>query len=96
MGAGTNTIGFGSSAALPTGTLTADAAGLNTINLFGSAADTLNIAVTNFDVMNKDGTGSWALTQAVSLADRININAGTLIVDDADFVVETRSSTMRH
>ena len=86
MGAGTNTIGFGSSAALPTGTLTADAAGLNTINLFGSAADTLNIAVTNFDVMNKDGTGSWALTQAVSLADRININAGTLIVDDADFL----------
>ncbi|WP_219893696.1 beta strand repeat-containing protein [Aquisediminimonas profunda] len=86
MGAGTNTIGFGSTAALPTGTLTADAAGLNTINLFGSGADTLNIAVTNFDVMNKDGTGSWALSQAVSLADRININAGTLIASDADFI----------
>jgi outer membrane autotransporter protein len=86
MGAGTNTIGFGSTAALPTGTLTADAAGTSTINLFGSGADTLNIAVTNFDVLNKDGTGSWELTQAISLSDRININAGTLITSDADWL----------
>ena len=86
LGAGTNTIGFGSSGALPTGTLTADAAGLNTINLFGSGADTLGISVTNFDVLNKDGTGSWALSQPVLLADRININAGTLITNDADWL----------
>ena len=90
MGGGNNTIGFGSTAALPSGTLTADAAGLNTINLFGSAADTLNIAVTNFDVLNKNGTGSWALTQPVLLADRININAGTLITNDADWLAGNR------
>lgn len=86
MGAGTNSIGFGSTAALPTGTLTADAAGTNTINLFGSGVDTLNIAVTNFDVLNKDGTGTWSLTQPVSLSDRININAGVLATDDADWL----------
>lgn len=86
MGAGINTIGFGSTAALPTGTLSADAAGTNTVNLFGSGADSLNIAVTNFDVLNKDGTGSWALTQTVALADRINVNAGTLSTPDADFL----------
>jgi autotransporter-associated beta strand protein len=90
LGGGTNTIGFGSMTALPSGTLTADAAGLNTINLFGSGADTLGIAVTNFDVLNKDGAGSWALTQPVVLADRININAGTLIASDADFLAGNR------
>jgi fibronectin-binding autotransporter adhesin len=86
MGAGTNTIGFGSNAALPTGTLTADAAGLNTINLFGTGDDILDIAVTNFDVLNKNGTGSWELSQAVTLDDVININDGTLITGDADFL----------
>lgn len=90
MGAGVNTIGFGSTAALPTGTLTAAAAGTNTINLFGSGADTLNIAVTNFDVLNKDGSGSWSLSQPVLLADRININAGTLITSDADWLAGNR------
>lgn len=90
LGGGTNAIGFGSTAALPSGALTADAAGLNTINLFGPGTDTLGIAVTNFDVLNKDGTGSWALTQPVILADRININAGTLIASDADFLAGNR------
>jgi autotransporter-associated beta strand protein len=90
MGAGTNVIGFGSSAAQPTGTLTADAAGTNTLNLFGAGADTLDIEVTNFDVLNKDGTGSWELTRAVALSDRININQGALIASDADWLAGNR------
>jgi fibronectin-binding autotransporter adhesin len=90
MGAGTNVIGFGSSAAQPTGTLTADAAGTNTVNLFGAGADTLDIEVTNFDVLNKDGTGSWELTRAVALSDRININEGALIASDADWLAGNR------
>jgi autotransporter-associated beta strand protein len=90
MGAGVNTIGFGSTAALPTGTLTAAPAGTNTVNLFGSGVDTLNIAVTNFDVLNKDGSGSWSLSQPVVLADRVNINAGTLITSDADWLAGNR------
>jgi len=88
LGAGTNTIGFGSNAALPTGTLTADAAGLNTVNLFGDspAVDSLDIAVTNFDVLNKTGTGTWDIAQAVSLSDRINVDGGVLSTGDADFL----------
>ncbi len=86
MGAGTNSITFDSTASLPTGTLTADPAGLNTIGLTGTGAATLNIPVTNFDVLNKDGTGSWTLGGAVALADKININAGTLITPDASFL----------
>lgn len=90
MGAGTNFISFNSTAALPSGSLTAAASGTNTIQLTGTGADTLNISVTNFDVLNKDGTGSWTLGQAIVLDDRININAGTLIAPNAGFLGANR------
>ena len=90
LGAGTNFISFNSTAALPTGTLTAAATGANTVQLTGAGADTLNIAITNFDILNKDGSGSWTLGQAVALDDRININAGTLIAPNATFLGANR------
>ncbi len=86
LGAGDNTFGASGTAQLPTGSLTADPSGINTLNLFGSGVNTLNIPVTNFSVLNKYGTGSWALTQAVSLSQQINVSEGTLITPDADFL----------
>lgn len=87
MGLGTNVFNASDGAQLPTGTLTAAAAGLNTINL-GDGGGLFNIAVTNFDVMNIDSpSGStWTLGQAVSLSDKINLNSGWLEVGDADFL----------
>lgn len=79
MGAGTNVITFNAQSALPTGTLTADAAGDNTLNLGGTGADIFNISVANFDTLNKDGAGDWALDSFDNTyAGGININEGGL------------------
>ena len=86
MGAGTNIFNASAAAQLPSGTLTADPAGTSTLNLSGAGADLLNIAVTNFQVLNKDGTGTWTIGQAISLSQAINVNSGFLSVDDASFL----------
>lgn len=87
MGGGTNTFNASNGADLPSGTLTADAAGLNTLNL-GAGGGTLNIAVTNFDVMNVDGGNAvyWVLGQPISLSDKINLNSGILEVGNASYL----------
>ncbi len=86
MGAGTNVFNAANSAQMPSALLTADAAGLNTLNL-GAGGGTIG-AVTNFDVMNVNGAPDafWFVTQAVSFSDRINLNGGFLEVRDADFL----------
>nr|NUR37703.1 hypothetical protein [Sphingomonas sp.] len=85
MGAGTNVFNASGGANLPA-LLTADAAGTNTVNL-GSGGGTIG-AITNFDVMNIDGTTGvyWLLNQSISLSDKINLNSGILHTTDADFL----------
>ena len=87
MGGGTtNVYNASGGARLPSGTLTAAAASLNTLNL-GAGGGTVNVAVTNFDVLNVNGGSSiWSLSQAISLADRINLNSGVLQVGNASFL----------
>ena len=89
MGAGTNVFNANSGASFPSGTLTADPAGDSTLNL-GSALGTHTIgAVTNFDVMNVNGSAGstwWLVTQPISLSEQINVNSGYLQVQDADFL----------
>ncbi len=87
MGSGTtNVFNAANGARLPSGSLTAAAASLNTINL-GAGGGTVNIPVTNFDVLNVNGgTSIWSLSQPISLADRINLNSGVLQVSNASFL----------
>ena len=71
MGGGTtNVFNAVSGTTFPSGTLTAAASSLNTINL-GAGGGTIG-AVTNFDVMNVNG--GWVLAAPIVLADKININ----------------------
>lgn len=85
-GGTTNVFNATSGANFPTGTLTAAAASLNTLNL-GAGGGAIG-AVTNFDVLNVNAapTLSWQLTAPIVLADRININTGFLEASNATFV----------
>jgi outer membrane autotransporter protein len=86
LGTGTNVFNAVSGTSLPTGTLTADAAGLNTLNL-AAGGGTIG-AVTNFDVLNVNGTSGvvWNVAAPIALADRINLNSGLLQVSNAAFL----------
>lgn len=67
----------------PTGTLTAAAASLNTLNL-GIGGGGIG-AVTNFDVLNVNGVSgtSWIVGAPISFSSGINVNGGLLITNDA-------------
>ena len=87
LGGGTTNVFNATGAAnFPTGTLTAAAASLNTLNL-GTGGGAVG-AVTNFDVINVNGApaGSWTLSAPVLVADKINVNSGYLEASNAAFL----------
>ncbi|QXQ06454.1 autotransporter domain-containing protein [Sphingosinicellaceae bacterium] len=82
-GGATNVFNADGSAQFPTGTLTADAGSLNTLNL-GAAGGTLG-AVTNFSVLNVNAAvgNTWLVNAPIVFANGINLNSGFFQTTDA-------------
>ena len=104
MGAGTNVFNAVASGTsqLPSGTLTAASAGTDTstLNLSGGSNDSVNIPVSGFNYVNKSGSGTWTIKQAVTLSaapagapvqTNYNVTGGTLSVDNAGFLAGSNS-----
>ena len=102
MGGGTNTYNANGQAQLPSGTLTASATSLSTLNLSGSAlTDTVGQPVTNFTFVNKSGTGTWTIAAPITLntvpttpvgQTNYNVTGGILSVNDADYLAGPNNS----
>jgi autotransporter-associated beta strand protein len=83
---------------LPTGTVTGSLTGLaansanNTLNLNGTGASTMQVGstVNNFGTVNKNNSGTWTIKNTLDGAagklTKVNVNGGTLSVDNASFL----------
>lgn len=89
LGGGTNIVTITNATQLPSLGITATAGtgATNTLVLGGTTSQALATSFANFDVLQKTGTGTWTLTAGSwTLEDRVQVDAGTLAVDDADFL----------
>ena len=82
-GGATNVFNADGSAQFPTGTLTADAGSLNTLNL-GANGGSVG-AVTNFSVLNVNAAAgnTWVVSAPIAFANGINVNSGFFETTDA-------------